>query len=44
MDLLVGDLHMKYADGKFDNHGWIWLYRRTGRTKGQASGTQGLVK
>jgi len=32
MDLLVGDLHMNYVEERkaFDNHGWIWLFRRTG--------------
>ena len=28
LDLLVGDKHLKFTDGKFDAQGYVWLYRR----------------
>ena len=34
LDLLVGDCHLKYDRDKkeWDNHGYIWLYRREGQS------------
>ena len=37
MDLLVGDLHMNFENGKFNNHGWIWLFRRTAKPTGRTA-------